>query len=235
MKRIICLLSLILITTLTACSKQEDNSDVILLSEDTEVEIKEVQERILYEATFEDTVVYLLSGPSLAPAIETYTANIYNACKDPKVFWYGNVEIFITTNIQEIDVNTYSNKGVILATKDKEFDLTQFSEFIVEKLPDDIIIPVDMCELNAVADDPEWAEIFPGYNSNDVYSYAKAERVDGTLICVLQRMTETGIIYECMGIDNKSYTITPYSQLVLGDNEEVIELEFCTNPNYVPK
>lgn len=234
MKRLTCAILLIVTMLITAYSKQVEDSTVVTLPKTTKIETKQEEARILYEVSFEDTALYLLSGSNLAPAIETYTANIYNICEDPKVFWYGDVEIFITTNIQETDVNTYTNKGIILATEDTDFDLSSISEFIVDKLPNDIIIPVEQCKLNAIADDPEWAAMFPGYNSSDVYSYSKAEKSDGTSICVLQRVTDSGITYECIGIGDKSYYITPYFQLVIGDNEEVIELEFCTNPNYVP-
>lgn len=62
MKRLTCTILLIVTMLITACSKQVEDSAVVTLPKTTKIETKQEEARILYEVSFEDTVLYLLSG-----------------------------------------------------------------------------------------------------------------------------------------------------------------------------
>ena len=135
----------------------------------------------------------------------------------------------------DIECNSYLYNDVYFVTSDMDFDFSRITSIVVEKLADDNIIETQFCELDDTAEDDLYGELFPDYNSSDVYSYAKAELSDGSPIVVLQRVTDNGISYEYLGVDSSKCNLTASSQLVVGDLEEVIELDFCANPNYKQK
>lgn len=232
------LLVMFLIIVTALCGRSDTEPQVTVLPEDTASELSSIEHerRLVYEFQFENTACYVLADGSLYPVVETSSADLYRACNSPIVVWVGDTEVFITDSIMsDIECNSYLYNDVYFVTSDMDFDFSRITTIVVEKLADDNIIETQFCELDDTAEDDLYGELFPDYNSSDVYSYAKAELSDGSPIVVLQRVTGNGISYEYLGVDSSKCNLTASSQLVVGDLEEVIELDFCANPNYKQK
>lgn len=233
MKSKLLITTFLVATALCGCTSRVQK-EVTVLPEETEITETVSEQRIVYDLQFDELEVFMLSDDRIAPVDETYDSDLYRACKDPIVFWCDSTEVFITTEVFDTDCNYTQIGDMYFLTRNTEFDFSVFESLLTEKISDDKVVIVEACELNPTGEDDLYADIFPDYNESNVYSYAKAELSDGTPVAILQRVTENGIEYEYLGIDADECEITAYAQLIVGDSEEVIELDFYANPNYTP-